>query len=979
MVNQIACYFVKIHFAYFQYITPKVPGKSVGVTYKYPPFLLNVLLIPKVISIFGAKNELIMKIRISIFSLAFLLLAGLASSQTSFLKTFGGPGTDIANYILELPDGYLVAGTTSSFGDGSLDGYLLRLELNGDLLWQKVYGSGSNDVFTAVAEAESDGFLAVGFTTGGFMGTQDIIITRVDAFGSVLWSKTAGGSADDYARAVIRIADGYIISGGQSSLSAGTVDGFIMRIDNDGNVVWSKSYGSAVANIIYAEYEENGVLYAGGGADAAGALLRLSTADGSVLSGSLANGNSTESLYYIRPAADGNLLQSDHSWSPSGGVQIRQWTRKTDRAGNVLWSKAYSAPGADLRGRAEPCSDGGSLLVPYENFSKSTAEPVLVRLDSAGNVRWSYRYGGGALDRLYKGEQTADGGFVAAGHTRSSAASNDDDILVIKTKPNGMIDGCCIGTYPVAAEDYSPPVTSFTPTAYPFLGAQPQFQFGLYTLLNEGLSCFIPNTVVTDSIRFCSGDTVLVGGMPYSESGTVQMTLPGQNGCDTVMVYTLIKEPLPTRFETIARCAGESVSVAGNIYTQSTTVFDTLAAATGCDTVAVYTLLFQPLPTRVEIVEFCPGNTATVNGMVFTQPDTVIQLVPAAVGCDTVVTYIARYYDLPQPASVQLNCPAAITVNTTPGADSARVFYNAPAGGSDCICGGYSIELLEGLPTGSWFPTGTTQVCYEAQDSCGNVQNCCFEVTVQDQEEACDIKTLGCVKFELLTITADAARRHTYRIRVTNNCANKMLYFVAQTPAGTTATAPGNNTVFVSENDRSYTVRNPNFSPFYSVKFTPVADGLVSGQSDIFQYTLPTQAGNPWYIHTAVRLQFSEIISTHLNTFFCPVGVTPTGTASRSEPEPVEDDRAHGAHLLYPNPASDVLYADFSAWPHAPRHARILDLRGRQLWEKELPQNARQDGIPIEPEWPAGVYFLEITAADGTRSIQRFAVQPVGR
>ncbi len=918
-----------------------------------------------------------MKIRIPIFSLAFLLLAGSASSQTSFLKTFGGPGTDIANYLLELPDGYLVAGTTSSFGDGSLDGYLLRLELNGDLIWQKVYGSGSNDVFTAVAEAESDGFLAVGFTTGGFMGTQDIMITRVDAFGSVLWSKTAGGGADDYARAVIRIADGYIISGGQSSLSAGTVDGFVMRIDNDGNVVWSKSYGSAVANIIYAEYEENGVLYAGSSADAAGALLRLSTTDGSVLSGSLADGNATESLYYVRPTADGNLLQSDHSWSPSGGVQIRQWVRKTDRVGNVLWSKTYSAPGADLRGRAEPCSDGGSILVPYENFNKFTAEPVLVRLDSTGNVRWSYRYGGGALDRLYKGEQTADGGFAAAGHTRSSAASNDDDILVIKTKPDGLIDGCCIGTYPVSAETYAPPTSNFAPNAYPFLGAQPQFQFGLYTLLNEGLSCFIPNTVLTDSIRFCSGDTVLVGGLPYSNSGIAQMTLPGQNGCDTLMVYTLIKEPLPTRFETIARCAGEIVAIAGNIYTQNTTVFDTLPAATGCDTVAVYNLVFQPLPTRVEIVEFCPGNSATVNSMVFTQPDTVVQLYPAAVGCDTLVTYIARYYDLPQPASVQLNCPASLTVNIPPDTDSVRVFYNTPAGGSDCVCGGYSMELLEGRPSGSWFPTGATQVCYEAQDSCGNVQACCFEVAVQVQEDVCDTKTLGCVKFELLTITADAARRHTYRIRVTNNCTNKILYFAAQTPSGTTAVAPTNNTVFVSENDRHYTVRNPNFSPFYSVKFTPVADGLANGQSDIFQYTLPTQAGNPWYIHTAVRLQFSEIISTHLNTFFCPIGVTPTGTASRSEP--MEDAPEAGTPLLYPNPASDVLYVDLSAWPHAARHARILDARSRQLWEKALPPNTRQDGIAIQPEWPAGLYFLEISAEDGTRSVQRFAVYPVRR
>ena len=435
-----------------------------------------------------------------------------------------------------------------------------------------------------------------------------------------------------------------------------------------------------------------------------------------------------------------------------------------------------------------------------------------------------------------------------------------------------------------------------------------------------------------------------------------------------MVTYTLLFNPLPTRSQTIERCAGDTVTIGGNTYTQNATVVDTIAAAAGCDTVVTYTLLFNPLPTRSQTVEFCPGSSIVVSGVTFTQPGTTTATLPSATACDTVLTYVVQYYTLPQPSALSVNCPASITVDAAAGADSAPVQYAMPTGSSDCICDGYGITLLQGLPGGSQFSVGATQVCYQAQDSCGASNSCCFLVTVNETEEPCDVKTLGCAKFELLSITADAARRHTYRIRVTNNCSNKMMYFAAQVPNGVTAFAPANNTIFPSEGGREYVVRNPNFSPFYSIKFTPVADGLVSGQSDIFKYTLPTQANNPWYIHVVVRLQFSEFISTHLNTFFCPVGVTPPNAQNRQEPEITEA----GEPLIFPNPASDAIQIDLSSWPHAPAYARIFNAQGRLILENNTPQDADILGFDLPAEWSEGVYFLEITAEDGARSVKRF-------
>jgi hypothetical protein len=116
-------------------------------------------------------------------------------------------------------------------------------------------------------------------------------------------------------------------------------------------------------------------------------------------------------------------------------------------------------------------------------------------------------------------------------------------------------------------------------------------------------------------------------------------------------------------------------------------------------------------------------------------------------------------------------------------------------------------------------------------------------------DTACDIKTNGCIVFELLGITLDAVNRRHYRVRITNKCAGQELEYVAiQLPPGIVASSPANGSTFVAESGKAYEVRNTNESPMYSIRFKPVGAGPSNGASEIFEYSLPPQS-EPLYIN----------------------------------------------------------------------------------------------------------------------------------
>lgn len=495
---------------------------------------------------------------------------------------------------------------------------------------------------------------------------------------------------------------------------------------------------------------------------------------------------------------------------------------------------------------------------------------------------------------------------------------------------------------------------------------------GCDTLLTYTLQ-WQPGPTQDQTVQFCPGTSVDIGGQTYTQPGTVFLTIPGTGGgCDTLVTYTLEWLPSPTRAETLAFCPGTSVEIDGQTYTQPGTVTQNVPDILGgCDTVVTYTLSFSPLPTRSETVEFCAGESLVFNGQTYTQPATVTLTLPGANNdCDTIVTYSLQFLS-PPPSTLTLNCPSTVTVATTPGTGATAVNYANPTASSDCVCPGIDISLSSGLASGSLFPVGNTQVCFAAQDSCGSVDNCCFLVTVRE-ELPCDTKTNGCIQYDLLGITANSAQQRTYRIRVTNTCANKLIYTAIQIPDGVTAVSPNNLSTYTSPDGRNYTVRNPNYSPFYSIRFKSTTDSIANGQSDVFEYTLPAQS-QPTFINITTRLATQNFYPAHLNTFNCPIGITPS--SNREETETFLLELPAAGLLLFPNPTSGELFADLSRWQGQDLNIQVLDSRGARVQFLSMTAASDAQAIPLSGQLASGMYFLEILTTAGDREVARFLLE----
>jgi len=246
---------------------------------------------------------------------------------------------------------------------------------------------------------------------------------------------------------------------------------------------------------------------------------------------------------------------------------------------------------------------------------------------------------------------------------------------------------------------------------------------------------------------------------------------------------------------------------------------------------------------------------------------------------------------------------------------------------------------------------GTVVVTKPAPGGCDSVITYTLVWNAAPENDPCDEKTIGCMKFEILGISQNLKKQKTYRMRVTNNCAGKLNYVTFQLPAGMTAKAPATGATYTSPDGRVYEVRNPNHSPTHSIRFKSVGTGISGGQSDIFEYTLPAQADMA-FIHASVRLEPQQFFETHLNVFGCTVEQTanrPESSAGRSA-----DDLAETTSLeIFPNPASAFILIEKSGDTQV--QAQLVSATG-QVFQTMLLTDVRTrvdvSGLP------AGVWFL---------------------
>jgi len=353
-------------------------------------------------------------------------------------KTFGGSLSDGASCVVQTSDGgYALAGYTSSFGAGGYDFWLVKTDAAGNIEWNQTYGGIGNDYALCVIQTKDGGYAIAGYTKSYGAGLEDFWLVKTDSAGTMQWNKTYGGLSSEAAYSVVQTSDGgYAIAGYTMSFGAGSIDFWLVKTDEYGNMSWSKTYGGAgpeVANSVV-QTSDGGYAIAGYtssyGAGLEDFWLVKTDSAGTVQWNKTYGGTSDEVANSVVQTDDGGYAIAGYTFFYGPGAYDFLLV-KTDSAGNMQWSKTYGGARADMGRSMVQTSDGGYALAgDTYSYGAGSNDFWLVKTDSAGNMQWNKTYGGEKADLAYSVVQTSDGGYALAGYTESYGAGSADFWLV---------------------------------------------------------------------------------------------------------------------------------------------------------------------------------------------------------------------------------------------------------------------------------------------------------------------------------------------------------------------------------------------------------------------------------------------------------------------------------------------------------------------------------------------------------------------
>jgi hypothetical protein len=165
-------------------------------------------------------------------------------ANLGFANTFGDVRSEEARSVRWSPDGsFIVAGLTTSFGAGSADVLVMKIDSKGNLIWAKTFGGPRDDEARSITQSPDGSFIVAGLTTSFGAGSADVLVMKIDSKGNLIWAKTFGGPRDDEARSITQSPDGsFIVAGLTTSFGAGSADVLVMKIDSKGNLIPDCSY-----------------------------------------------------------------------------------------------------------------------------------------------------------------------------------------------------------------------------------------------------------------------------------------------------------------------------------------------------------------------------------------------------------------------------------------------------------------------------------------------------------------------------------------------------------------------------------------------------------------------------------------------------------------------------------------------------------------------------------------------------------------
>ncbi|MFX1475220.1 MAG: hypothetical protein ACFFCO_07075 [Promethearchaeota archaeon] len=358
--------------------------------------------------------------------------------------SYGGGGEELAFALVECSSGgFALAGYTNSFGAGNYDGWCVRTDAEGRQLWARSYGGSMPDAIASLVECSGGGFALAGYT-GSYGGGSEVWLVRIDVDGNHLWNQTYGSpSLYEAGLSVVECRDGGFVITGTTDFAGGPSAVYLVRTDANGNHLWNQSFGNfiqdegwSVVECVDGGFAIAGEIYSyGSGYDVW--CVRID-ANGNHLWNQTFGGGEHDHGREIVECNDGGfaLAGDTESYGANPGINNDFWLIRIDQNGNHLWNQTYgSADYYEAAFTLVECRNGGFALAGANGTTGGFGENVwLVRTDAAGNPLWNQTLSG--IYVFHGLVECREGGFAIAA-TKHCGATNEDFWLVRVPSPLG--------------------------------------------------------------------------------------------------------------------------------------------------------------------------------------------------------------------------------------------------------------------------------------------------------------------------------------------------------------------------------------------------------------------------------------------------------------------------------------------------------------------------------------------------------------